>query len=159
MGRYSFLRFIEVYSLILREIGTDPGQDLFKRLVRGLGEGKRVSVPRCTDRGQNTGSFPDILDLFCRLLGNSTGNAMFRRIIVELGPGEYLTVPYINCEAQRHRGTQAHRRKCNCCSRMCFARLERNEAIKNEFKGFNYREISLQFNISIRQVRRVVHGK
>lgn len=168
MGRYSLDRFMVVGQMLCGEFGDELGEKILQKIIRTLGEGERIIVPRYSDRGLQTryfwsrnGSksvgignptvpklFRGVLNALCRRIGEPAGTVMFKRVIVELGQGERLTVPFIGCPDHT----------CKGCKRSCFARVIRNETIRNQFTGFNNKELAISFDLGERQVRRIVRG-
>lgn len=162
MSRYSLQRFEEIGAMLCGELGEKMGAEVFQKIIKTLGEGERVTVPRYREtgrlqtlyywnphRGRNPKLFSNVLSILCQRLGDATGIAMFKRLIINLGPGERLTVPFIAC----------HDNRCKSCMRSCFLRLRRNEMIRNQFRGFNHKELAISYELSDRQIRRIVHGR
>ncbi len=152
--KYSLERFQVMAATLCTRLGLLRGEEVFRRIVRTLGEGTRITVPSSLEikvraNGQIPGPFIIATVTLGDMLGSETARVLMEDILTELGHGERLTVPFISCETNN----------IKVCTRVCICRENRNKKIQNQFHGHNHRELALLYSLSERQIRRIVNGR
>ncbi|MBC8413677.1 hypothetical protein H8E50_08405 [bacterium] len=159
----SISRFIWIAEYVVQELGSKKGRHLIQKIIERLGPGNRVRVPSQKIRGRhaeyywdfnkevpqfnkNVITFKALRQMFCDEMGEMSGVVMFNQVVSRLGPGGMIRVPMYKCDADI----------CKCSRRHCLWRLQRNEMICNQFRGDNYRELALLFELDERHVRRII---
>lgn len=146
--------------MLCKELGADPGRDIFIQIIDAFGPGQRIRVPKIIferpyqssfywnpHKGNNPALFLQVRNILFSKLGDSTGAAVFNRMIIDLGPGEKLRVPYYKCSSEI----------CKC-TKACLWREHRDKEINSRFNGINHQELSLNYSLTERMIRNIVNG-
>ncbi len=154
----SLIRFVNAAEMLRKALGFEIGMDIFLRVLEDLIPGRHIFVPKFKVKSIHSAEyywnhnrcetyrFEKVRDMMRRELGKSSGVVVFNRLVMELGPGDWLTVPFFKCNDET----------CKC-NKLCLWRERRNELIRGEFNGRNFTELSIQFSLSERQIRRIVN--
>jgi len=119
-----------------KDYGGEDGAKIIKTVIDVLG-GCRLTIPvKFPSNPENTAALVALYACLSDRFGDASGKEIMRKFIIELAG---LRISFPDYED--------------------LAREERNRKIKTLFNGNNYRELSIRFDLSFRQVWGIVNEK